>query len=384
MEKHFGCCRYIFNRFLKEKQDHYLNNGKTLNYNNCAGMMKILKDEDETQWLKEVNAQSLQQALMNLETAYGNFFRKKTKFPRFKKKSNHQSFRVPQNIKVFGNKISVNKFRGGIIFDSHRKLEGEIKSATFSRTPSNKYFVSILCEVPKKSKPKTGKSIGIDLGITDFIVTSDGEKIKNPNFNRKQKPALSKAQKHLSRKTKGSNRYNKQRVKVARIHEKITNSRRDFQHKLSTRLINEYDMIALETLAVKNMVKNRHLAYSISDSGWYSFVEMLSYKALWYGKTIAKIDRWYPSSKTCSSCDYVIDKLPLSVRKWTCPRCSCEHDRDINASKNILRQGLNVYSLERCLTNVEGKALASGNTGETDPCEALKKKSQTRLKPLAR
>jgi len=347
-------------------------------------MMKILKGEDDTQWLKEVNAQSLQQALMNLETAYGNFFRKKTKFPRFKKKSNHQSFRVPQNIKVIENKISINKFREGIIFNYHRKIEGEIKSATFSRTPSNKYFVSILCEVPKKSKPKTGKSIGIDLGVTDFIVTSDGEKTKNPNFNRKQKSALAKAQKHLSRKTKGSKRYKKQRVKVARIHEKITNSRRDFQHKLSSRLINEYDTICLETLMVKNMIKNRNLSYSIADSSWSSFISMLEYKALWYGKTIAKIDRWYPSSKTCSSCDYIVDKLPLSVRKWTCPSCGETHDRDVNASKNILRQGLNVYSRGSCLTNVEGKALAHGNMGETDPCEALKKKPLTRLKPLTR
>ena len=344
-------------------------------------------------WLKETNSQTLQQSLKNLETAYGNFFRKKSKFPRFKKRNNHQSFRVPQHISLKNNKIQIPKFKEGISINLHRKLEGEIKSATFSRTPSNKYFVSILCEVKKEPKKKTNKSIGIDLGITDFIVTSDGEKIKNPNFNRSHKPALAKAQKHLSRKTKGSNRYKKQRVKVARIHEKITNSRRDFQHKLSTRLINEYDVIALETLAVKNMVKNRSLAYGISDSGWYSFTSMLEYKALWYGKQVAKIDRWYPSSKTCSSCDYVIDKLPLSVRKWTCPNCGENHDRDCNAAKNILRQGRNILnnenpnlvnSPERCLTNVEGKALVISNGDETGPCEALKKKSKlVRQKPTA-
>lgn len=367
---------------MKEKQDHYLNNGTTLNYNQCAGSLVKLK-RDDFEWLKEVNSQTLQQSLKNLETAYGNFFRKHSKFPKFKKKSNHQSFRIPQHISLKEYKICVPKFKEGIKINLHRKLEGKIKSATFSKTPSGKYFVSILCEVHKKTKPKTGKSIGIDLGITDFIVTSDGEKIKNPNFNRHLKPQLKRHQQHLSRKTKGSNRYNKQRVKVVRIYEKITNSRKDFQHKLSTRLINEYDHISLETLAVKNMMRNKHLSYSIADSGWSQFTKMLEYKALWYDKTVTKIDRWYPSSKTCSSCDYIVDKLPLSVRKWTCPKCDENHDRDINAAKNILRQGINlVNSPERCLTNVEMEALTSGNTGETAICEALKKKSQTRLKPV--
>lgn len=263
----------------------------------------------------------------------------------------------------------------GIDIVLHRKLEGEIKSVTISKTPTDKYFASILCEVPKKFKPKTCKTVGIDLGINDFIVTSDGEKVKNPNFNKNLKQKLSKAQKHLSRKTKGSNRYKRQRKKVAKIHEKITNSRKDFQHKLSTKLISECDMISLESLAVKNMVKNHNLAYSISDSSWSSFVSMLEYKAKWYGKKIARINRWYPSSKTCSKCDYIINKLPLSVRKWQCPRCGENHDRDINAAKNIHRQGL-------AITDVEMEALASGNTGETAVCEASKKRRNYSLKPL--
>ena len=345
--------------------------------------MKELKREDDFKWLKEVNSQVLQQSLMNLETAYGNFFRKKSKFPKFKKKLNNQSFRVPQHIKIADSKISVPKFNEGIIINLHRPLEGTIKSATFSKTPTNKYFVSILCEVPKKTKGKTNKEVGIDLGIADFIVLSNGEKIKNPNFNRKQKKALSKAQKHLSKKTKGSKRQQKQRVKVARIHEKINNSRKDFQHKLSTKLINEYDLISLESLSVKNMIKNHKLAYSISDSGWSSFISMLEYKALWYDKKVIKIDRWYPSSKTCSCCDYIVDKLPLSVRRWKCPKCSQEHDRDINAAKNILRQGKNVCLREPHSTNVEGKALNDSNIIETSPYEALKKKSYLlRQKPL--
>lgn len=346
-----------------------------MNYNYCANILKDLKSGDY-KWLKEVNSQILQQSLMNLETAYGNFFRKNSKFPKFKRKSNNQSFRVPQHIVIRDSNIHIPKFKDGIPINIHRHLDGIIKSATFSKTPSDKYFVSILCEVPKKSKDKTGKSVGIDLGITDFIVTSDGTKIKNPNFNRTFKPKLAKAQKHLSRKTKGSKRQQKQRIKVARIHEKIANSRKDFQQKLSTKLINEYDTIAVETLSVKNMMKNHNLAYSISDSGWSSFTSMLEYKALWYGKKVIKIDRWYPSSKTCNSCDYIIDKLPLSVRKWKCPKCSYEHDRDINAAKNILRQGLNVCSQELCPTNVEGKALTLRNKSETILGETLKKKSK--------
>jgi len=373
LAKHFGCSRFIYNHFLKEKQDHYLNNGKTLNYNYCCSGVKKLKDSDEYSWLSEVNAQVLQQSLKNLETAYGMFFRKKNKFPRFKKKSSHQSFRVPQGIKIKNDRLKIFKFKEGIPINLHRKLEGNIKSVTITKTSNDKYFASILCEVPKKFKPNTGKTIGIDLGITDFIVTSDGEKIKNPNFNRSLKQKLSKAQKHLSRKTKGSNRYKRQRKKVARIHEKITNSRTDFQHKLSTDLINRYDMISLESLAIKNMVKNRCLSYSISDSSWSSFVYMLEYKAKWYNKKVNKIDRFYPSSKTCSKCDFIIDKLPLSVRKWQCPKCGENHDRDINAAKNIHRQGL-------AITDVEMEALASGNAGETAVCETSKKKSYG-LKP---
>ena len=331
----------------------------------------------------------LQQSLKNLETAYGNFFRKKYKFPKFKKKSNNQSFRIPQGIKVENSKIQIPKFKEGIPINLHRPLTGDIKSATFSKTPSNKYFVSILCEVKKEPKIKTSKNIGIDLGIKDFIVLSDGVKIKNPNFNRKHKHKLSKHQKHLSRKTKGSSRYIKQRIKVAIIHEKINNSRRDFQHKLSSKLINEYDLISLEDLSVKNMIKNHKLAYSISDSSWSSFVSMLEYKALWYGKSVIKIDRWYPSSKTCNECDYIVDKLPLNVRKWKCPKCGIDHDRDINAAKNILRQGLsNVYSPERCLTDVEMEALNDDSNiiVETTINEASKKKLKNRkvvkLKPL--
>jgi putative transposase len=376
LEKHFGCSRFIYNTFLKKKQDEYISFGKGLTYSKCCKILKELKD-NEFEWLSEVNSQTLQQSIQNLETAYGNFFRKKSKFPSFKKKNSNQSFRVPQHISLKDDRIHIPKFKDGIPITLHRKLNGEIKSVTITKTPTDKYFASILCEVPKKLSPKTGKTIGIDLGITDFIVTSDGEKVKNPNFSRGLKDKLKTHQKHLSRKTKGSNRYKRQRKKVARIHEKITNSRKDFQHKLSYRLVSEYDMISLESLAVKNMVRNRSLAYSITDSSWSSFISILEYKAQWYGKVIRKIDRWYPSSKTCSSCNYIIEKLPLSVRRWKCPKCGENHQRDVNAAKNIHRQGL-------AITDVEMEALVSGsNTSyETTVCEASKKKSKlVRLKP---
>lgn len=325
--------------------------------------------------MKEANSQSLHVSLINLETAYGNFFRKKSKFPSFKKKSNNQSFCIPQHFKI-EDKLFIPKLKEGIEIVFSRKLEGVPKSITISKTSTDKYFASILCEVPKKSKPKTGKTVGIDLGITDLIVTSNGQKVKNPNFSKKHKKSLKKHQKHLSRKTKGSNRYKRQRMKVARIHEKITNSRKDFQHKLSTKLINEYDLISLEDLSVKNMVRNHKLAYSISDSGWSSFVSMLEYKAKWYDKKVVKIDRFYPSSKTCSKCDYIIDKLPLSVRKWKCPKCGENHDRDVNAAKNIHRQGLTITGGE-----MEALVRSSDTSYETTVNESSKKRSY-RLKPL--
>jgi putative transposase len=360
---------------LEEKQKHYLNNGKSLNFNNCCSMIVDLKKDEKTSWLSEVNAQTLQQVLMNLETAYGNFFRKKRKFPKFKSKHDNQSFRIPQYVKVDRKKIFFPKFKEGIDITLHRKITGKIKNAVITKTPSGKYFASILCEVPKKIKPKTGKSVGVDLGIKDFIVTSDGGKVKNPNFGRKLKAVLKTQQKHLSRKTKGSNRYNKQKIKVARIYEKITNSRKDFQHKLSAELVSEYDNIYLETLGVKNMMQNRRLSYAIGDASWNLFVRMLEYKTARQGKKVIKIDRFYPSSKTCSSCDYIIDKLSLSVRRWSCPKCGENHDRDINAAKNIHRQGL-------AITDVEMEALVGSNTNETAVCEASKKRRNLSPKPL--
>jgi len=345
LSKHFGCVRFVYNHFLKEKQNNYLLNKKTLNYNTCAGNLVKMKREG-FEWLKEVNSQALQSSLEYLETAYGNFFKKKSKFPKFKsKKSNYDSFSVPQHVSLKkNNKVQIPKFKEGIKYIKHRELKGKICSATVSRTPTGKYYISILTEQePTKHLPKTGKNIGIDLGIKDFAITSEGQRYTNPKFLYKFQRKLKHAQQHLNRKVKGSKSRERARIKVAKIYEKITNSRNDMQHKVSLSLIKKYDMIALEDLNVKGMVKNHCLAKAISDSSWYSFVTKLEYKAQWYGKTVIKIDRFFPSSKTCSDCGHIKESLDLSERVWTCV-CGSKHDRDVNASKNILKRALVIQS----------------------------------------
>jgi putative transposase len=344
LSKHFGCVRFVYNHFLKEKQDHYLLNKKTLNYNTCAGNLVKMKREG-FEWLKEVNSQALQSSLEHLETAYGNFFKKKSKFPKFKsKKSNYDSFSVPQHVSLKNDKIQIPKFKEGIKFIKHREIKGKICSATVSRTPTGKYYISILTEQePTKHLSKTGKNIGIDLGIKDFAITSEGQRYTNPKFLYKYQKELKRAQQHLSRKVKGSKQRELARLKVARIHEKITNSRNDMQHKVSLSLIKKYDMIALEDLNVKGMVKNHCLSKAVSDSSWSSFVTKLTYKAQWYGKTVIKIDRFFPSSKTCSDCGHIKESLDLSERSWICV-CGSKHDRDVNASKNILKRALVIQS----------------------------------------
>jgi len=368
LSKHFGCARFIYNHFLKEKQDHYLLNKKTLNYNTCAGMMVKMKREDNT-WLAEVNSQTLQAALMHLETAYGNFFKKQSKFPKFKsKKSNYDSFHVPQSVKLLkNNKVRIPKFKEGIRFIKHREIKGTICSATVSRTPTGKYYISILTEQePTNHLEKTGKSIGIDLGIKDFVITSEGHRYINPKFLYKFQRKLKTAQQHLSRKVKGSKSRDKARIKVAKIYEKITNSRNDMQHKVSMSLIRKYDMIALEDLNAKGMVKNHCLAKAISDAAWSGFVTKLEYKAKWYGKKIIKIDRFFPSSKTCSDCGHIKESLSLDERVWTCV-CGSKHDRDVNASKNILKRGFVIQSSgtddHRNGAKVRPKVVSKANRG---------------------
>ncbi|UKJ06894.1 transposase [Solitalea lacus] len=354
LNKHFGCVRFVFNHFFNERIEQYKERKKSDNYHKQAGSLTLLKKQEETEWLKAVNSQTLQTALRSLDTAFVNFFRGNAKFPRFKSKRKKNSFTVPQFVEVEHGKLVFPKFKEGIQIIEHRELRGQVKHCTVSKTPTGKYFASILCEVQHKQIKPTKKQVGIDLGIKDVAVTSDGTRFKNNYHLKRYERQLAKAQKHLSRKVKGSNSRNRQRLKVAAIHEKIANARLDLLHKVSTQITNEYDIICLEDLNVKGMMTNHKLAKHIADASWGTFVKLLAYKASWNDKRIVKINRFYPSSKTCNECGYIHQDLNLSERIWTCPN-GHTLDRDINASKNILEEGLRIIGAE--LSDNTGRAL---------------------------
>ena len=343
LSKHFGCSRFVYNYFLNQRKEQYKLTGKSDNYYAQAKTLTNLKKQEETAWLKEVNAQTLQFAIRSLEAAYNNFFKKRAKYPKFKSKHSKNSFTVPQAASVAGGRLFIPKFKEGIKCRVHREIKGKVGKVTITKTPSGKYFVSVFTEeeyiTPLK---KTGKSIGVDMGLKDFLVTSDGETFKNNRYTRRYECKLAKAQQHLSRKKKGGRGFENQRLKVARLHEKIANSRADYLHKCSISLVRRYDTICIEDLNVKGMTKNHHLAKSITDASWGKFISMLTYKAEWNNKKVVKVDRYFPSSQTCNVCGYVNKQIKdLSIREWECPICHTHHDRDVNAAINILRIGLN-------------------------------------------
>ena len=343
LNKHFGSVRFVYNYFLNQRKEEYLNNKKSLNYYDQAKELTQLKKKEETKWLKEINSQTLQFSLNCLDLSYQGFFNKRTKFPNFKSKRSKNSFAIPQFVKVKNEKLFIPKFKG-IKMIMEREIKGKIGKATISRTPTGKYFVSILTEREYNPVPNTTKKVGIDLGLKDFLVLSTGSKIKNGRFLKHYEKNLKLNQKQLSRKTKGSNRYERQRLKVARIHEKISNSRMDLIHKTSLDLVKNFDVIYLEDLNIKGMVKNHKLAKSISDVSWGKFIEVLTYKANWNNKVVIHIDRFFPSSNTCNSCGWINNSLTLKNRSWTC-KCGKEVDRDLNAAKNILNEGLRLNNI---------------------------------------
>ena len=349
LAKSFGCCRWFYNFALNLTNETYKATGKSLSQNEIINKLPELKKEFE--WLTEVPSQALQQVALDLSSAFLNFFEKRAKFPKFKKKGNKQSVRFPQGIKLDGDYLTLPKLKK-VYCKVSRLPEGKLKSVTVSLTPSGKYFASCLyddgVDLPKQNSE--GKAVGIDLGIKDFAITSDGSKYGNPNHYRKYEQMLAKKQKRLAKKQKGSNNRNKARKAVAKVHEKITRCREDFLHKLSRKLVDENQVIVVENLAVKNMVKNHKLAKSISDCGWGQFCTMLKYKAEWEGKYYIEVDRFFPSSKTCNHCLHQMDKLSLDIRSWQCPKCGTIHDRDINAAKNIRDEGLRILAVGHIAT----------------------------------
>jgi putative transposase len=342
INKHIGSCRFVYNLALETKQMAYAGNKVNLN---CFDLIKQLPDlKKECEWLKKINAQSLQQSIGHLDNAFTKFFKGQADFPKYKKKSAKQSFNIPQNVIVDfeNNKLIIPKFKEGINIVLHRIFKNNIRQATICKTSTSKYFVSILVEnnvvLPNKVNIESNSTLGIDLGIKSFLVTSDGQIFDNPKFLREVQSKLkyfdSKYSKNKGKRTK---------YKLVILHEKATNQRKDFLNKLSTQLIKNHDTIAIENLNIKGMLQNHKLAGSISDAGWGMFVDMLKYKAEWYGKNIIQIGRFEPSSKTCNVCGNINEELTLKDRVWTCNNCNTIHDRDINAAINIKNFALRNY-----------------------------------------
>lgn len=341
----FGCCRFVYNWGLSTRKHAYFGEGKSLSYNDLAAMLPALKAAYP--FLAEVSSVPLQQALRHLERAYVNFFEGRAEYPAFKKKRQDQSATYAANAFTWdGHALTLAKMDAPLQIVWHRPLPKGAKpsSVTVSKDGAGRYFVSILVRETIKPLPITPRMVGLDLGLISFVVTSDGENIANPKYYQRDEKKLAKAQRRHARKKKGSKNREKARRRVARLHARIADRRRDYQQQLSTRITFENQVICVECLAVKHMVKNPHLAKAISDVGWGEFVRQLDYKAGWYGRTLVKIDQWYPSSKTCSVCKHVLPDLDLAVREWICPNCGATHQRDHNAAKNVLAEGLSVFA----------------------------------------
>jgi putative transposase len=344
----FGQARYVYNYFLAERkafyEAHKTEKKKGLNYEDNAAALKKLKRDPDHLWLREGSSQVLQQVLKDLDQAYQNFFAKRAKFPKFHKKHDKQSARYPQFVLVGDGWLDFPKI-GRVKAVIHRPCEGKVKNVTVTKTKSGRYFASVQVEVdvPEPTEYPRGKAekpeaVGVDMGLKDFVVTSDAVKISAPKYLQKAQKKLARLQRRLSRRKKGSRGRDKARLAVARQHEKIANQRSDFIHKTSRWLVDNYGLIGIEDLNVRGMVKNHKLAKAISDVGWGELKRQLIYKGQWYGSQVVVIDRFYPSSRECSACHSVLPELKLSVREWDCPMCDAHHDRDLNAAKNILNQ----------------------------------------------
>jgi putative transposase len=341
----FGCCRYVYNWALRERTDAYYKRGERMYYEDTAQQLVLLKKQEGTMWLNDVSSVPLQQALRHLDRAFRNFFEGRADYPTFKKKRHQQAATYASNaFKWERHTLTLAKMDTPLDITWHRPLPDGChpSSVTVTKDEADRYCVSILVEEDMKPLEVIPKQVGLDLGLKSMVVTSDGHTYGNPKFFVKDEKKLAKAQRRHAKKKKGSKNRAKARLKVARIHKKIADRRRDYQHKLSTKIIRENQIVCVESLQVKHMVKNHKLAKAISDVGWGEFVRQLEYKAQWYGRTLVKIDKFYPSSKRCFDCGHILDSLSLDVREWACPECGVHHDRDSNAAKNILAVGLTV------------------------------------------
>lgn len=352
INKTIGCSRFVFNHFLHLWNEAYKTTGKGLSYNTCATMIPALKKTDEYNWLKEVDSYALQSSVKNLEDSFNRFFKKQNKAPRFKSKKNPTESYITKNVRngiqIDGNRIKLPKLKM-VKFANSRDINGRILRATISRKASGKYFISLLVEENIQELDKSNRSVGIDLGIKDFAILDDGTVYNNNRYTTKMAKQLAREQRKLSRryeqakkdvkKLEDAKNYQKQKIKVARLHEKVANQREDFLNKVSTIIVKNHDVICVEDLNTKGMLRNHKLAKSISDVSWSKFVAKLQYKADWYGKRVVKIDRWFASSQICSSCGVNSGKKTLDIRYWEC-ECGAKHDRDINASINIKNEGL--------------------------------------------
>ncbi len=344
----FGCSRFVYNWALALRSNSYYQDNVSLSYTDTSNALTKLKKNPEKPWLKQVSSVPLQQGLRHLNTAFQNFFNGKTKYPRFKKKNNRQSAHyAPNAFKWIDGKLTLAKMSQPLKIKWSRYFTGEPRSITISKDPSNRYFVSFLVEEELQQWSPNTEEIGIDLGIKDVAVCSNGFASGNPKHYQKYQARLKTRERRLAKKKKSSNNRYKARLKVAKLHAKIADCRKDFLHKLSTKLVSENQAIYTETLAVKNMMANHKLAKAIADCGWSEFLRQLEYKAKWHDRkigAIGAIDRWFPSSKRCNPCGHILDKLPLEIRKWTCPSCNSLNLRDENAAKNIKALGQKVFA----------------------------------------
>jgi putative transposase len=364
LRRTMGCARLVYNKALAARTEAWYERQERVGYSQTSSMLTNWKKEEELDFLNEVSCVPLQQGLRHLQTAFTNFFAGRAKYPNFKKKHNGGSAEFTK---------SAFRWKNGQVFLAKCTTPLPIRwskqiperwvpsTITVKLTPAGRWFVSILVDdYTIKPLPKSDKSIGLDVGITSLIATSNGDKITNPKHFKKLRKKLKRTQKALARKQKGSNNRKKARVQVAKVYAEIADARKDFLHKLTTQIIRENQTIVVEDLAIKNMMKNHKLALAISDASWGELIRQLSYKCEWYGRELIKIDRWFPSSKRCGNCGQIINELPLNIREWECPKCGTNHDRDINAAKNILAAGLAVSVCGATVRPQESKSRKAG------------------------